>query len=525
MSLIQSLAQSGRFADLKWPTFSDVAPAVSQFYSAGKWTPVWTSGGQPTPQAAEMIDLFRGAEFKGLRREDYDASRWAGAIAKLKPATATPLDDDVARFDLAMTVCAMRYFSALHNGRINPNHFKFALTSGPAPLDLAGFIRGKIINGADLPSAAASVEPHFAGYLRAEDALPQYLKLAQAGDGAPVPMPAVSVRPSDNYAGLPQLDARLRLLGDLPANAPPPAGAVYQGALVTAVKHFQDRHGLATDGVLGKGTVAAINVPLHQRVVELDLTLERYRWIPPTFPQPPIVVNIPEFRLRTLRRQPGGFISMAVVVGRAMRTQTPVFADYMKYLVFRPYWLVPMSIQFNELVPKTRRDPGYLAAHGYQVVDGSGNVITDGVVSDDVLSGLRSGAYQIRQKPGPKNALGLVKFIFPNRYNVYLHSTPSPELFSRARRDFSHGCIRVAEPAKLAAWVLRDDPNWTPAKIDAAMNGSQTIQVNLKNPIPVLILYSTAVVTPEGSVHFYDDIYGYDKPLLAAIDSGPPYPS
>jgi murein L,D-transpeptidase YcbB/YkuD len=295
--------------------------------------------------------------------------------------------------------------------------------------------------------------------------------------------------------------------------------------VVDGVKHFQRRHGLQPDGVLGKETVAQLNVPLSQRVQQLQYALERYRWIPSSFPQPPIIVNLPEFRLRTMRRQPAPFLTMRVVVGKAFGHQTPVFADYMRYVVFRPYWEVPMSIQFAELVPKVRRDRGYLADHGFEVTTSDGTVVTDGTVSDDVLSELRSGSLSIRQKPGPKNALGLVKFIFPNRYNVYLHSTPAPELFLKARRDFSHGCIRVQNPAALAAWVLRDKPEWTLDKINAAMNGDQTIQVDLDKPIPVLILYTTAVVEPDGEVRFFKDIYNYDSVMAQALASGYPYPS
>jgi murein L,D-transpeptidase YcbB/YkuD len=215
---------------------------------------------------------------------------------------------------------------------------------------------------------------------------------------------------------------------------------------------------------------------------------------------------------------------MRVVVGKAMRTQTPVFADNMRYLIFRPYWNVPPSIQRSELIPKTLRDPNYLADHNFEVVSSGGVVVSDGSVTDDVMRGLRSGAYSIRQKPGPKNALGLVKFMFPNPYNVYLHSTPQPELFARARRDFSHGCIRVENPVALAAWVLRDKPQWTVDRIRATMNGDASVQVNLDKPIPVLILYSTAVVEPDGEVRFFEDIYGHDASLVKVLASGYPYP-
>jgi murein L,D-transpeptidase YcbB/YkuD len=372
----------------------------------------------------------------------------------------------------------------------------------------------------DVGAVVASVEPHYQGYLRAETALASYLKLAVQANGAPVPAPTKSVRPGDSYEGIAPLSARLHQLGDLPPNVDlPPGTTTYEGALVDAVKHFQKRNGLNANGVLRGSTVAQLNVPLNQRVKQLDFALERYRWIPASFPQPPIVVNLPEFKLRTMRRQPAPFLSMRVVVGKAYRHRTPVFADYMRYVIFRPYWNVPMSIQFAELVPKVEGNREYLAEHGFEVTSRDGTVVTDGAVSNDILSQLRAGALTIRQKPGPKNALGLVKFIFPNSYNVYLHSTPTPALFLKARRDFSHGCIRVQDPLALAAWVLRDDPEWTVDKIRSTMNGDQTVQVNLKNPIPVLILYSTAVVEPDGEVRFFRDIYGYDSELEQAINS------
>ncbi len=517
---LRTLVESGSLADLRWPNFADVRDDAGKFYAAGGYSPAWIVGGRPTPQAQSMIALFKQAALKGLGPEDYDASRWDARVAGL----AQPGGVDEAHFDLALTVCAMRYISALHVGRVNPRHFKFGLV-GPKRYDLPHLLRNSIIDAPDVAGALAIVEPQYAGYKRAETALAAYMKLAQQGDVAPIPIGAKSVHPADVYPPLPQLAARLRQLGDLPSDAASPAqAAVYDGAVVAAVRHFQRRHGLDVDGVLGPRTAAALDKPLSLRVRQLAFTLERYRWIPRSFPQPPIVVNIPEFRLRTMRRQPAYFVSMKLVVGRAYGHHTPVFAEYMRYLIFRPYWDVPFSIQRAELVPKIRDDPGYLAEHQFEVVDRSGKVITDNEVSDEVLSALRSGAMRIRQKPGPENALGLVKFIFPNHYNVYLHGTPATELFTRARRDFSHGCIRVEHPEALAAWVLRDRPEWTAERIRATMNGDQTLQVNLAKPIPVLILYSTAVVEPDGEVRFFDDIYGYDDDLERALAAGYPYP-
>jgi len=522
-----ALIAAGKLPDLRWPNFRDVQADVVKFYALGANAPGWVHDGQPTPQAQAMIQLFKQASLKGLNPDDYDASRWDGRLAALAPSNPHPTDSDLVHFDLALTVCAARYFSALHVGRVGPQHFKFSLNAGTNESDLAEVLRNQVTQAPDVGAVAASVEPHYDGYGRAETALAAYMKLAAQGDGAPLPLPVKSVHPGDTYSGIAPLVSRLRQLGDLAPDASAPADAttVYQGAVVDGVEHFQRRHGLQPDGVLGKETIAQLNVPLSQRVQQLQSALERYRWIPPNFPQPPIIVNIPEFKLRTMRRQPAPFLSMRVVVGKAYGHETPVFADYMRYVIFRPYWEVPMSIQFAELVPKARRDPNYLADHGFEVTTSSGEVVTDGAVGDDILSKLRSGSLSIRQKPGPKNALGLVKFIFPNRYNVYLHSTPAPELFLKARRDFSHGCIRVQRPADLAAWVLRDRSEWTPDKINAAMNGDQTIQVNLDQPIPVLILYTTAVVEPDGEVRFFRDIYKYDSTMEQALASGYPYPA
>jgi murein L,D-transpeptidase YcbB/YkuD len=523
---LNALIAAGTLPDLRWPNFTDYRADVKKFYDAGGNSLAWIQNDNASPQAVAMILLFQQAAAKGLNPDDYDASRWDARLAKLQPTAPKPSDTDLAHIDLALTVSAMRYISDLHIGRVNPQHFKFGLNVGPRKYDLVEELRMQMLPASDIAGVLAKIEPNYDGYRRAEEALATYLKMASAPDAPLIPVPQKGVRPGNSFAAMPQLVARLHQLGDLPANADVPADSTaYSGAVVAAVKNFQRRHGLDIDGVLGKGTVTQMNVPLKTRVQQLDLTLERYRWIPPDFPQPPIVVNIPEFRLRTMRRQPAKYLTMAVIVGKAMRTQTPVFANQMKYLIFRPYWLVPTSILRNELIPKTRRDPDYLADHGFEVVDGSGDVVPSSPASDDVLSGLRSGDYRVRQKPGPKNALGLVKFIFPNEYNVYLHSTPEQELFSKARRDFSHGCIRVENPADLAAWVLRDKPEWTMEKILATMNGDTTLQVNLAKPIPVLILYSTAVVEPDGEVRFFDDIYGHDKSLAKVLANGPPYPS
>ncbi len=548
ISDLPTLAAAGSLADLRWPDFSADRAAVEAFYLAGNYVLVWSRDGRPTAQALAMIECFKQAATRGLDPAVYDASRWDARVAKLAPAIANPAPGDLARFDLALTVAAMRMLADLRVGRVNPQHSQFSVVIDHQPYGLADLLREKIIGASDVPAMVSAAEPQFQGYRRAEAALINYARIAAAGDDAPLTTPNPAVHPDMPYEALPALEARLTQLSEVASTAPlkgtvaTPTGtpsatpsatstttpalaseAVYSGAVVDAVKRFQLRHGLEPDGVLGKGTIAALNVPLSARADQLRFTLERYRWMPPNFPAPPIVVNLPEFRLTTMRMQPAPFLTMRVVVGQAFRKQTPVFTGTMRYLIFRPYWEVPPSIQRDELVPKTSHDRDYLASHGFEVVDHDGTVVTDGPIADDVLDQLRSGELQIRQKPGPANALGLVKFIFPNHYNVYLHSTPEPALFNRARRDFSHGCIRVQDPLALAAWVLRDRPEWPVDKIQAAMNGDQTVQVNLAHPIPVLIIYRTAIVQPDGEVQFFNDIYGDDAALKQSLDSGYPY--
>jgi murein L,D-transpeptidase YcbB/YkuD len=205
---------------------------------------------------------------------------------------------------------------------------------------------------------------------------------------------------------------------------------------------------------------------------------------------------------------------MRVVVGKAAGSKTPVFDGDLKHVVFRPYWNVPPSIQRNEIAPKL--SSSYAAKHKYEVVDGAGRVQS---INADTVSKVRKGVYQVRQKPGTSNALGLVKFLFPNDNNVYLHSTPQQSLFARERRDFSHGCVRVEDPAALAEWVLREKPEWTREKIDAAFNGKKdNVYVNLARPITVKIVYQTVVAQANGDVHFFDDIYGHDAKLIAQMN-------
>jgi L,D-transpeptidase YcbB len=516
---------AGNLAELRWPDFSDYSKLVKEFYGAYGNALPWVRGMEPTAQAQQAITLLMNAGQKGLSAEDYDALRWGDRLAKFKAGAPQASEADAVHFDLALTVSVMRYVSDLHIGRVNPKHFDFDLDVQAKKYDLPEFLKQNVVDASDVAVALAQVEPQYPGYRRTIQALNVYLELAGKDDGEQLPAVTKAIAPGDVYPGVPRLIRLLTLVGDLPAGASVVAdGNVYQGALVDAVKNFQRRHGRDPDGRIDARTLADLNGPLSRQVRQMQLTLERWRWLPLEYGKSPIIANIPEFRLRAYDQNFKIALSMNVVVGKAFDHNTPVFSNTMQYVVFRPYWSVPYSIARAEFFPRIVKDPDYLNKKGFEVVDSRQDVVGSGTVTGDELEQLRAGKLFVRQKPGPKNSLGLVKFIFPNNYNIYMHDTPEQELFSKSRRDFSHGCIRLERPADVAVWVLRDNPGWNTDHVRAAMNGTATQQVNLAHPIPVLILYATVIVTEDGQVHFYDDIYGHDAALEKVIAKGYPYP-
>jgi len=522
---LQAIIKAGTLEELRWPDFSDYRVHVTKFYDSYGGALPWVREMQPTAQAREVIALLLEADQKGLSAEDYDGSRWAGRLARLKPEVPQPAESDVLHFDIELTVCLMRYISDLHIGKVNPRHFDFGFEVNAKKYDLPSFLKEDVVNATNVDEVLSHVEPAYEGYRRTIQAFQTYMELAQKDEWEQLPASKKTIAPGDSYPGLPRMIRLLRLVGDLPASADVPADStIYQGPLVAAVKNFQRRHGRDADGRIGAQTLADMNVPLSRRVRQLQLTLERWRWLPLGPQYPPIVANIPEFRVRGYDEHGKVALAMNVVVGKAYNHSTPLFIDNMEYVIFRPYWNVPYSIAKSELLPGVAKDPDYLTKKGFEVVDSRQNVVGSGTVSSDMLEQLRAGKLFTRQKPGPKNSLGLVKFMFPNDYSVYMHDTPSTELFSRSRRDFSHGCIRLEKPAEMAVWVLRDNPGWDMEKVRAAMNGDKTQQVNLEHPIPVWIVYGTAVVPEDGQVHFYDDIYGHDVALDKVLLKGYPYP-
>ncbi|HYK04425.1 MAG TPA: L,D-transpeptidase family protein [Thermoanaerobaculia bacterium] len=478
---------------------------VRSFYAPAGYLLAWTRNGRPTPQAQAVIAILENAASKGLDAADYDAGQWTSRVNALRT------DNALAAFDVALTTAMMRYASDLRIGRVRPDSVEFALDVDDNKLYLPLFA-SRVVAAGDVNAVFASVEPQHADYRRLLTALAKYRRIAaESQNDAPLPLVA-KLAPGSEYAGIAQLATILRRNGDLTSGF---SGTRYEGALVDAVKHFQARHGLDADGVIGKTTFAQLATPASQRVEQIELALERWRWIPAQFDGPAILVNIPEFKLTA--RDGDESLTMRVVVGKADRHETPVFDGDIKHVVFRPSWSVPPNIQRHEILPKIEKDHGYLARNRYELVDNAGRSAGTAVDADTIRR-IKNGSLRVRQTAGTHNALGLVKFLFPNDNHVYLHSTPQQALFARSRRDFSHGCIRVEDPAELAAWVLRAQPEWTEEKIAAAMNGKRDdVYVKVQRPISVVLFYATAIAQENGDVHFVEDIYGHDVQLAKVL--------
>jgi murein L,D-transpeptidase YcbB/YkuD len=508
--------------NLRWPNFSDYQTIVATFYDDRNYEVAWTRDGAPTASAKGFIQAFQDAASKGLIPEDYDSSRWADRVQALSSKS----DDAISLFDVAMTVNVMRYISDLRIGRVNPSRFNFEIPVQDKKYDLAEFVSDNAVDSTDVPKLIVGVEPDSEEYRKTEAALAHYMDLAkQQGEAHADPLPTVpkAISVGGSYPALPALLTRLQLEGDAEAGATLSSlnTTTFDSSLSDAVKHYQHRHGFTEDGKLTPQTIQSLNVPMDFRVAQLQDSLERWRWLPEPYLHARLMVNLPEFVLRGFDPDHKLDFTMRVVVGKVMgQHETPVFTHMMKYLVFRPYWSVPVDIARKELVPHIESNHGYLASKNFEVTNNKGILQTDYTAKQ-----VAQGAVMVREKPGPKNSLGLVKFIFPNQYDIYLHSTPAVSLFDQTRRDFSHGCIRVQKPADLAAWVLKGQGDWDLDKVQEAMNsGPDNKTVSLKTPLPIVIFYLTAIIEDGGEVHFFDDIYGYDSEMQKVFSKGPPYP-
>jgi murein L,D-transpeptidase YcbB/YkuD len=479
-----------------------VAPAVSRLYSLDRDSLLWHRDGLLTPAGHSAVRLLAAARDQGLDPAVYDA-RLLDSLARAGATSAA----DRRRLDLLLSVDVVRYLAHLHGGR----------TAGDPREEIVTAL-GEAIAADALPGLAAALEPRLAQYRLLRRSLAEYRLLAE--DTTLVALPERrTVRPGEPYEALAALARYLTAVGDLPPELPLRDGDTYQQPIADAVRRFQERHGLTPDGVLGPATVRALNTPIRQRVRQLELAMERLRRLPPIPGERLLVVNVPAFRLfafdsATSVGAPA--LSSRVVVGRAVDTRTPVLFEPMRVVEFWPYWNVPRSILLNEVLPALRRSPEYLRRNGMEVVDRQGRIL-GASVTPAIHAGLLRGAYRVRQRPGPDNALGLVKLVFPNAASIYLHGTPHPGLFERTRRDLSHGCIRVEDIRGLVTWVLQGSGSWTGDSTEAALRAGRSRRVALSDPLPVVVFYTTAAAAPDGRTFFYEDLYGLDRRLDAEL--------
>jgi murein L,D-transpeptidase YcbB/YkuD len=525
---VDKVLAAAELPGLTWASISDVVSVLKPLYDAEPDRLFWFDGTVPAPVLASTVAALATAPDHGLDARDYDAAPLAERWTAIKAGTSSGRDR--ALFDVGVSVAVARILRAVHSGRVDPATMEWGYNVAPRRIDRAAALRD-VRQGKPLAGMLDALEPPFSHYARARRTLVAYKKLLQAGEPELVPaLPKgrTKVTPRQTWEGVPQLAARLRVFGDLAAD---PSAATHNGStaydetLVKAVKSFQGRHGLEPDGVIGAGTIKTLNVPLAQRVRQIELAMERMRWLPTLSDRPNVFVNVPLFRMWATDPATGEEpLRMNVVVGKSLNHQTPLFVDQMEYVIFRPYWNPPRSITVNEIIPKVRRDPAYFDREGLEIVASGADDAPALPPTPDNLSLVASGKLTIRQRPGPTNSLGLAKFIFPNDDNVYMHGTPAQQLFSRARRDFSHGCIRLEDPARFAEWVLRDQPDWSRDKIDAAMQGQRPTRVSLKQPLTVVLFYDTVHVNSENVVFFVDDVYGHDRALDAMLARGYPYP-
>lgn len=525
-TMLRDVSKRGDLHDMRWSRFPYYRDELETLYSGSGGRPLWTVHGHPTPAAHAAIEVLLGADDRALHPDDYDAERLAQREKRLAGMVSPPARD-VGWFDAALTVDMLRHLQDVRLGRVNPRNLSVGINVEPKRLDLAQILKTAIDHNR-IAEMIRDAEPRFVQYRNLKAAYARYRQLASAHAIPTVSGPSV-VKPGERFDDAGVLRRRLWAEGDLPAHS---GGALsndteYDSVTVTAVRRFQERHGLDADGVLGPGTLAAINMPFERRKLQLELAIERIRWLPEITGGPFIVVNVPSFQLYafdTLGHTGVPSFAMNVVVGRAdLGRQTPIFERDMQYIVFRPYWVIPRSILRKETLPAVRRSSGYMAKNNLEIYSGSGDTGPAVAATPANINRVANGELGMRQKPGPKNALGLAKFIFPNDNNVYMHGTPATELFSRSRRDFSHGCIRLENPERLAVWVLRNPHRWPAHEVRRAMEAPKPQRVDLTRPLPVIIFYTTAVARPDGVVAFSGDIYGHDAKLEKALAKGYPY--
>ncbi len=508
------------------PLYATVA--LGAFYARRAYAPAWLDEDGPLAASEELIETLRAAHREGLNPLDYHLQQIEALRSEILAGQLRGQAVDAsaaAGLDLLLSDAFLIYGSHLLSGRVNPETIHSEWIANRRGADFAVVLESAMETGG--PGAALRrLLPPQAGYARLRSALAIYRFLEAQGGWPSVPA-GPSLELGDGGERVTAIRRRLAAEGAIQATEAAEilyAGGsdVFDEGLDSAVRRFQARHGLTPDGVVGDATLAAMNVSIEDRIEQIELNLERWRWLPDQLGDRYVLVNIPAYSLDVIESD-SAVLSMQAIVGRSYR-RTPVFSDTITYLVLNPYWYVPHDLAVLDKLPLIKKDPGYLASQKIRVYSGwsaGAQEIDPRTVDWQTVTG-RNFKYRLIQEPGPQNALGRVKFMFPNRFNVYLHDTPGRELFSKAQRAFSSGCIRVEKPMALTELLLADPVRWSRSAIEAALARQVEQSVTLSRRMPVHLLYWTAWANDDGSISFRPDIYNRDGPLKAALEAGAP---
>ena len=492
---------------------------VPRFYRTRKFNPAWIDEAGISIQATALLEMIRAAHLEGLTADEYHLAGIESLITEIRKTGDWQRDAHaLADLDLLLTDSFLIYASHLLAGRVDPETIHSKWLAYTRKADLVELLQIALLTKS-IGVTLKELRPAHEGYGMMRNALKRYRDIASRGGWHAIPDGPILQRGDVSFRVV-MIRRRLTMMGDL-TKTRQKLTPVFDDTLDRAVRRYQKRHGLKVDGIVGAKTLAQLNMPLTDRIRALEINLERWRWLPHHLGDRYINVNVAGFNLEVIEGDDAA-ISMRVVVGTNYR-RTPLFTSRMTSLVINPYWNIPPTLVEEDIYPLVQKNPQYLAAQKIRIFSdwSEGAPEVDSTRVD--WSRLHKGTfyYKLRQDPGPHNALGRLKFLFPNKFAVYLHDTPHRQLFKRNKRGFSSGCIRVEKPIALAVYVLNRDAEWTRARIESAVNSGQRYVVRLPEAIPVHVLYWTAWVDRDGMVHFRDDIYGRDRLLDAALREKP----